>query len=187
MSRERSNSPLFVFFGSSNSRSAIWEKMHRQFVDERLRRRLAKERGESHVTGSGLNKSKVKKEMEASMDPSLFSSSTWGPAADSSSTSLSLPNAPTKKIRIGASIESSDQTSSATPATTEGVKTTNALGSIAKNILDEGKGGKVDEGGEEGDGEEEVEEEGDDEGALVYEYDAVGMDDYDDDGDDEYY
>lgn len=151
--------------------------MHRQFVDERLRRRLAKERGENHVAGSSLNKGKIKKEMEAAMDPSLFSSSTWGPP-DSSSTAL--PNTSTKKIRIGASIDSSGQPSSVPSEATEGLKENNALGSIAKNILEEEKGA-------EGDEEEEVEEEGDEEGALVYEYDAAGMDDYDDDGDDEYY
>jgi hypothetical protein len=180
--------------------------MHRQFVDERLRRRLAKERGENPSTGSSLNKGKVKREMEASMDPSLFStSSTWGavgtdPSSSSASSGLPLSSAAqTKRIRIGASIDSADSSHAGAAGSHDEakMKTSNALGSIAKNILEEdkavkgavaaatGKGGA----GEDEEEYEEVEEgEGDEEeGALVYEYDAAGMDDYDDEGDDEYY
>jgi hypothetical protein len=167
--------------------------MHRQFLDERARRRLAKERGESHVAGSSLNKGKLNKEMEDALSTSLVSSSTWSTPGSSSS---SLPGAQggtgnTKKIRIGASIDSSELMP-APPLVPENKATASgaadALSSIATNILSEAIAKKSDEK-EDDDAEAEDDEGGEgDEEALVYDYAGGGMgDDYDDEGDDEYY
>lgn len=144
--------------------------MHRQFLDERLRKRLAKERGEQQAPGTSLNKGKVKKALASQLD--ALNSTSWS----SLETPSSLTNTTTtKKIRIGASIDS------AAKPTPEEAKAT-SIASIAANILEEAKDGKEED---EEDIDEDVEGEADEE-ALVYEY-TGGMDDYDDDGDDEYY
>jgi hypothetical protein len=158
--------------------------MHRQFLDERARRKEAKERGESHVAGSSLNKGKLNKEMEDVLSTPLLSASTWSTAPDLASGSGA---GGTKKIRIGASIDSSGRTAQA-PAPPPVSATTASGDSIVTTISDEAK-----KKGEKGALEEEDEEGGDGEGdeeeaMLVYDYDGGGMgDDYDDEGDDEYY
>eukprot|EP00604_Paraphysomonas_vestita_P000364 CAMPEP_0174826014 /NCGR_PEP_ID=MMETSP1107-20130205/43398_1 /TAXON_ID=36770 /ORGANISM="Paraphysomonas vestita, Strain GFlagA" /LENGTH=353 /DNA_ID=CAMNT_0016058327 /DNA_START=1231 /DNA_END=2288 /DNA_ORIENTATION=- len=71
---------LFLTQEEQQKKTAIWEKMHRQFLDERLRKRIAKERGEGGMktVGTNLNKSKMKKELNIAIDPSkILASTSW--------------------------------------------------------------------------------------------------------------